>query len=62
MKEKLTKLIDLKSIITFLLTVALIIFTYKGIIGNELFITSTSAVFTFFFTKKKDEGSTSSNK
>lgn len=54
MREKLTKLIDLKSIITFLLTVALIIFTYKKIIGNELFITSTSAVFTFFFTKKKN--------
>lgn len=52
MKEKLIKLVDLKSIITLALTIALIIFTYIGIIPNELFITVTSSVFTYFFTKK----------
>lgn len=52
MKEKLVKLVDLKSLITLALTVALIIFTYLNIIPNELFITVTSSVFTYFFTKK----------
>lgn len=54
MKEKLKKLMDLKSIITLILTLSMIFFTYVGIIPNELFITTTSAVFTYFFTRKKD--------
>ena len=54
MKEKLTKLIDLKSIITFVVIVAMVIFTYLGIIGPELFITTCGAVVTYFFTKKKE--------
>ena len=54
MKEKLTKLIDLKSIITFVVIVAMVVFTYSGIIGPELFITTCGAVVTYFFTKKKE--------
>ena len=54
MKEKLTKLIDLKSIITFVVIVAMVVFTYLGIIGPELFITTCGAVVTYFFTKKKE--------
>lgn len=54
MKEKIKKLIDLKSIITISLTFAMVFFTWKGIIPNELFVTTTSAVFTFYFTRKND--------
>ena len=42
--------------ITFILTIAMIIFTYKGIIPTELFVTTTSAVFTYFFTRKENGG------
>lgn len=55
MKDKIAKLIDLKSIVTFFITIALIIFTWKGIVQPELFITIATAVFTYFFTKKNTE-------
>ena len=54
MKEKLAKLVDLKSIITFMVIVAMIVFTYLGIIGPELFVTTTGAVATYYFTRKRD--------
>lgn len=54
MKKALINLIDLKSIITLAVTIAIIIFTYKGIISNELFVTIAGSVFTFYFTKKKE--------
>ena len=52
MKKALVKLIDLKSIITLIFTVFIMIFTYKGIVGPELFIAEGTAVFTYYFTKK----------
>lgn len=57
MKNKLAKLIDLKSIITILLTVTLIVL----VVGNmpiedeaikTLFTSVTTACFTYYFTKK----------
>ncbi|WP_400224524.1 hypothetical protein [Methanobrevibacter smithii] len=62
MKEKLCKLIDLKSIITILLILTLVIlvlvFTFKnGIINENLFLlfsNVTTMVITYYFTKKKE--------
>jgi amino acid transporter len=60
MKEKFAKLIDVKSIVTILMTIALVILLFwnrntpKEIL--MLFSTSYGAVITYFFTHKKDEG------
>lgn len=55
MKEKIIKLIDLKSIITLMMSVALIIGFFMGKITTEVFIPFASMVFTFYFTKKGSE-------
>lgn len=55
MKDKLIKLIDLKTIITILMTITLNIGYIKGMITTEVFIPFVSMVFTFYFTKK-DKG------
>ena len=54
MKEKLIKLIDLKSIITLLMTVALVVGFFMNRISTEVFIPFASMTFTFYFTKKKE--------
>lgn len=51
MKDKIIKLIDLKSIITLLMTVALVIGFFMNKISTEVFIPFASMVFTFYFTK-----------
>lgn len=58
-KEKLAKLIDLKTIITLLMVVTLVIlmfFTPEAVDGDikTLFCTSFGMVITYYFTKKKD--------
>ena len=53
MKEKLIKLIDFKSIITFIVIVAMVVFTYLNIIGPELFVTTCGAVVNIFLYKEK---------
>ncbi len=54
MKEKIAKLIDLKSIVTILITGALI----YGFIVNKIepkdFMMIVAMIFTFYFSKKKD--------
>ena len=60
MKEKLTKLVDVKSIITIILVVALVVVVTCNIkIPDEsiktLFISTITSCFTYFFTKKKDD-------
>lgn len=55
MKEKIAKLIDLKSIITFMTVTSLIVFTWKGLISSEVFAGLASAVTTYYFTKKDKE-------
>lgn len=57
MKNKLAKLIDLKSIITIILVIVLVIIVTCNIqITDEalktLFISTTTSCFTYFFTKK----------
>ncbi len=57
MKKKLIGLIDLKSIITLLLVITLIVVVFTNItIKDEaikaIFISTTSSCFTYYFTKK----------
>lgn len=61
MKEKLAKLIDLKSIITFLLVITLVFLvvygTITGGITDPLFLLFSNVItmtITYFFTKKKE--------
>lgn len=58
MKEKIAKLIDLKSIITLTLIITLEILIIKGTkIDNDIFLLFSNIitmVITYFFTKKKE--------
>lgn len=60
MKSKIAKLIDLKSIITILLVVTLVVLVFGNMpIDDEaiktLFVSVTTSCFTYYFTKKKSE-------
>ena len=55
MKEKIAKLIDLKSIITILITIALIYGFIVEKVNAEQFMTIATMIFTFYFAKK-DKG------
>ncbi len=55
MKEKIAKLIDLKTIITISMTGALIYGFVVGKITSEQFMTIATMIFTFYFAKK-DKG------
>ena len=54
MKE-IKKLIDLKSIVTLMLTITMCYAFLKKYIDNDQFIMITTMVFTFYFTKKNKE-------
>lgn len=54
-KEKIAKLIDLKSIITIIMTVGLVWGFVNNKISSEQFITLATMTFTFYFTRPKDE-------
>lgn len=58
MKERFSKLVDLKSIVTLVMTIAMVlmltgVFTPPAEVF-ALFSTSYGSVMTYFFTKKKD--------
>lgn len=53
MKNKLAKLIDLKSIITILITGCLTYGFIASKISNEQFMTIATMIFTFYFAKKE---------
>lgn len=55
MRERIAKLIDVKSIITIALTIALIIMTLSGRETSELFEYATMLVLGFFFGKKSGD-------
>lgn len=55
MKYRLAKLIDLKSIITILITGGLIYGFIVNKISDEQFMTLATMIFTFYFAKKKEE-------
>lgn len=61
MKYKLAKLIDLKSIITILITGCLIYGFIAGKVNNEQFMTIATMIFTFYFAKKSDKGDESND-
>lgn len=62
MKEKIAKLIDLKSIITILVTGCLVYGFVVGKISNEQFMQIAIMIFTFYFAKKDKEESNEENK
>ena len=49
MKERISKLIDVKSIVTFALTGAFVYQTVIGMIDPQIFITIYSTVIAFYF-------------
>lgn len=53
MKEKIAKLIDLKSIVTIIMTIGLIYGFIVGKIQADQFITLATMIFMFYFQKKK---------
>lgn len=55
MKEKIAKLIDLKSIVTLAMTLALVIGFTVGKIQADQFITLVTMVFMFYFQKKESD-------
>lgn len=54
MKKQITKLIDLKSIITIIITGSLVYGFIVGKINSEQFMTIATMIFTFYFAKKKE--------
>ena len=58
MKERIAKLIDLKTIITISITAALIFGFVVGKITAEQFMTIATMIFTFYFAKKDKEDTT----
>ena len=60
MKERISKLIDVKSITTIILVVIFSILSIKGSITSDQFLTIFSVVIAFYFgtqvTKKNSEG------
>lgn len=60
MKDKFANLIDVKSIVTLVMTFALVALLFCGIDPPRellaLYCTSYGAIITYFFTKKKDGG------
>lgn len=58
-KEKVAKLIDLKSIITILMIVALVIGWFANKVTSEQFIPMVMMIMTFYFAKNDKKGSDS---
>lgn len=57
MKDKLSKLIDVKSIVTLLLTIVFCILSFKNIITGTQFLTIFTTIIAFYFgtqTEKKN--------
>lgn len=55
-KERIAKLIDLKSIITVLMVTALVVGFFKGKISSNELIPLVTMILTFYFSKR-DKGS-----
>ncbi len=54
MKQRLAKLIDLKSIVTMMITATLIYGFITNKIDSQDFMLIVAMIFTFYFSKKKD--------
>jgi len=57
MKDKLAKLIDVKSIVTVSLTVIFCILAFKGLITSTEFMTIFTLVISFYFNRQKENTS-----
>lgn len=58
-KEKLAKLINVKTIITILLTIVFCVLCVTGVIGAELFMTVFTVVIGFYFGNQAAKSDTS---
>lgn len=62
MKEKLAKLIDVKSLVTLVMTLGLVILLVGGVEPSDellaLFCTSYGSVMTYYFTRKEGQSET----
>lgn len=58
-KEKLAKLINVKTIITILLTIVFCFLCITGVVGAELFMTVFTVVVGFYFGNQANKGDTS---
>ncbi len=56
MKERVAKLIDLKSIITILMIIALVIGWFLNKVNSEQFIPLVNMILIFYFAKKDSTG------
>lgn len=58
-KERLAKLIDLKSIITIIMVIALVVGWFEKMVTTEQFVPLVTMIMTFYFAKKgSDENGT----
>lgn len=55
MKERIAKLIDLKSIVTIIMVVALVIGFFLDRVNTEQFVPLVTMILTFYFAKKDKE-------
>ena len=55
MKEKLAKLIDVKTVVTFTITAVFAYLAITGTIPVDQFMIVAIMIYTYFFTKKSDE-------
>lgn len=57
MKEALTRLIKVKSIVTIMLTAVFCVLAWRGVISGEQFVTIFTTVIAFYFgTQSKKDG------
>ncbi|MBR5514426.1 MAG: hypothetical protein IKV85_10660 [Ruminococcus sp.] len=61
MRDKIVKLIDLKSIVTLTLTVSFVVMSGKGQISAEQFITVFTTVIAFYFGVQYNKNSPTAN-
>ena len=52
MREKISKLIDLKSIITIIMVIALVRGWYREMVTTDQFVPLVTMILTFYFAKK----------
>lgn len=52
MKDRIAKLIDLKSIVTLVITIALVVGWFMKMVPTDLFMPIVIMIYTFYFAKK----------
>jgi hypothetical protein len=55
MKERIAKLIDLKSIITIIMIIALVVGWFQGRVTTDQFVPLVTMILTFYFAKKGND-------